>query len=133
MLGVYSFAAIRIKPALHVIYQGWIGVLYGDTSLDNIVNELKLQTINPEDSDSGKEMLIKEKISLKDISYYYPKAEIPSLSGINIAVKFGSSVGIIGSSGAGKSTLVDIILGLIHPTFGDMVVDGIKMQKYNVR
>ena len=64
LLGVYSFAAIRIKPALHVIYQGWIGVLYGDSSLDNIVNELKLQTINPEDSDSGKEMLIKEKISL---------------------------------------------------------------------
>lgn len=133
LLGVYSFAAIRIKPALHVIYQGWIGVLYGDSSLDNIVNELKLQTINPEESDSGKEMLIKEKISLKDISYYYPEAEMPSLSGINIAVKFGSSVGIIGSSGAGKSTLVDIILGLIHPTFGEMVVDGIKMQKYNLR
>ena len=133
LLGVYSFAAIRIKPALHVIYQGWIGVLYGDSSLDNIVNELKLQTINPEESDSGREMLIKEKISLKDISYYYPEAEMPSLSGINIAVKFGSSVGIIGSSGAGKSTLVDIILGLIQPTFGEMVVDGIKMQKYNLR
>jgi ATP-binding cassette, subfamily B, bacterial PglK len=133
LLGVYSFAAIRIKPALHVIYQGWVGVLYGDSSLDNILNELKLQTINPEDSYSGKEMLIKEKIFLKDISYYYPEAEMPALNGVNIAVKFGSSVGIIGSSGAGKTTLVDIILGLIHPTCGDIVIDGINMQNCNVR
>ena len=39
-------------------------------------------------------------------------------------IKSGNSIGIIGSTGVGKSTLVDIILGLLKPTEGQVLVDG---------
>jgi ABC-type multidrug transport system fused ATPase/permease subunit len=46
------------------------------------------------------------------------------LNGINVNVKFGSTIGFIGTSGAGKTTLIDLILGLHKPSSGQIKVDG---------
>jgi ABC-type multidrug transport system fused ATPase/permease subunit len=46
------------------------------------------------------------------------------LSGVDVAIPHGASVGFLGRSGAGKSTLVDVLLGLLSPTSGRVTVDG---------
>ena len=52
---------------------------------------------------------------MKDISFDYEKGGRTTLKNINLQIKKGKSVGIIGKSGSGKSTLVDIMLGLLEP------------------
>jgi len=59
---------------------------------------------------------------MKDISFNYKYKNV--INNVNIKIKEGSSVGIIGRSGSGKSTLVDLILGLLDPEKGKVLVDG---------
>lgn len=70
---------------------------------------------------------LKEGIILDGVWYRYDGAERPALSGIDLNIRAGSSVGLVGGTGAGKSTLVDIILGLLKPEKGRVLVDGVEI------
>lgn len=59
-------------------------------------------------------------VYLQGISYSYQDAETPALKNISLNVNAGQHVAIIGPSGAGKTTLVDILLGLVSPTEGNI-------------
>lgn len=63
-------------------------------------------------------------LELKDLSFAYDGAPRPALDGLNLSVKAGEYIGVIGSSGAGKSTLIDVLLGLLEATKGEVVVNG---------
>ncbi|AHE99804.1 ATP-binding cassette domain-containing protein [Thioalkalivibrio paradoxus] len=65
-----------------------------------------------------------ESIRLENLHFRYPNADSGTLAGINLAIRRGESVGIIGPSGSGKSTLIDVILGLLEPASGRVLVDG---------
>jgi len=65
-----------------------------------------------------------EEIELNDISFSYPSSDYYSLDSINIKIKRGESIGIIGSSGSGKTTLIDVILGLMDPQKGRVTYNG---------
>lgn len=61
-------------------------------------------------------------IKVEDVSYsYYNK--IPALCGINLNVKGGELLAVIGSNGCGKSTLLQVICGLIYPADGSVFVE----------
>jgi putative ABC transport system ATP-binding protein len=65
-------------------------------------------------------------ISLKDVHkvYHRDKIEIPVLAGINLDVKRGEFLALMGPSGSGKSTLLNLIGGIDRPTRGDVRVAG---------
>ena len=63
-------------------------------------------------------------INLFNINFKYNDVDKLALSNLNLKIKAGSKVGIIGKSGAGKSTFIDLILGLLKPTNGKILVDG---------
>ena len=77
-------------------------------------------------------MNFKKDIVLDNVSFSYEDTSKPALYDINLKIKQGQSVGIIGSSGAGKSTLVDIILGLLSPTTGKLIIDDTEINKTNI-
>ncbi|WP_317451006.1 ABC transporter ATP-binding protein [Microbacterium thalassium] len=58
-----------------------------------------------------------------DVSFVYPGSDTPAVRGLSGTVVLGSSLGIVGSSGAGKSTLIDLLLGLLEPTDGEIRLD----------
>ncbi len=71
----------------------------------------------------SKPFQLAEKIELKNISFAYgPKGKI--LSDLNLVIKKGEMVGVIGPSGAGKTTLVDILLRLFPLGAGEILLDG---------
>ena len=64
---------------------------------------------------------------MDNISFNYETDKKVALNNINIDIKKGKSVGIIGKSGSGKSTLIDIIIGLLEPSSGEILIDGKKI------
>ena len=75
-------------------------------------------------------MNFSKSIVLKDISFKYDqKNNTYILEDINLAIKKGSKVGIIGKTGSGKSTLLDLIMGLLEPTNGKLEIDNKKLTK----
>ncbi|MDD4774159.1 MAG: ABC transporter ATP-binding protein [Eubacteriales bacterium] len=70
-------------------------------------------------------------IHLKNVSFTYPKAELPTLDNINLTIHDGEKLAIVGLNGAGKTTLVKLICGLYTPTFGKILVNGHEINEYN--
>ena len=70
-----------------------------------------------------KNEIFSNNIKLKNISFNYGTAKNIAVNNINIDITKGKSIGLIGKSGSGKSTLVDIIIGLLEPSTGEILID----------
>ena len=68
-------------------------------------------------------------IVCSNLSFTYPRAAHPTLDAINLTIRRGNAVGIVGPSGAGKTTLIDLLLGLLSPSTGDILVGGKSIRK----
>ncbi|WP_126383322.1 ABC transporter ATP-binding protein [Actinomyces howellii] len=66
---------------------------------------------------------------LDEVSFTYPGAERPAVDSVSLALPFGTSLALVGASGSGKSTLVDLILGLLEPTSGQLRIDGTDLRQ----
>jgi ABC-type multidrug transport system fused ATPase/permease subunit len=63
-------------------------------------------------------------IELKNVSITYPGKNVPALDDVSLKIPAGKSVAIVGPSGAGKTTLIDILLGVLEPTKGEVFISG---------
>jgi len=68
-------------------------------------------------------------IQFRDLDFSYPEASKKSLSGINIKIKPGEHVGIIGKVGSGKTTLMKLIIGLYQGSAGSIAIDDIDINQ----
>lgn len=72
-------------------------------------------------------------IEFRNVSFrYYKNSEETALDNINLSIKPGSTVGIIGSTGCGKTTLVSMIPRLYDADEGDILIDGINVKDYSL-
>ena len=76
---------------------------------------------------------IQGKIELKNVSFRYAETEPYLIENLNLTVSAGESVTIVGPSGSGKTTLVKIMLGLLEPSSGEVLIDGIPLSGIGVR
>lgn len=71
-------------------------------------------------------------IQAKSVTYYYNEAElIPALKELNIDIASGEFVVIIGHNGSGKSTFAKLCNGIMHPTEGVILIDGMDTSHYD--
>lgn len=64
-------------------------------------------------------------LELIDVDFTFPGSDVAAVRDVNLRIPMGTTVGIAGASGAGKSTLVDLLLGLLVPTTGDIRIDNL--------
>jgi len=81
-----------------------------------------IQPIHPEKLDGN--------ITIRDLRFSYGSREV--LHGINLEIRKGEMIGIVGPSGAGKTTLINLICRFFDPTHGSISVDGNDVRKYPV-
>ena len=68
-------------------------------------------------------------IELRNLKFRYAEGEPWVLNGINLTIPAGQSIALVGPSGCGKTTLCKIILGLLKPTEGEVLLDGIPIKQ----
>ena len=132
ILSLYAFAGYRLMPALQEIFNSATLLRYASPSIDKVYNDIKsLKTFNLDQDDSA--LQLNKQIALQNIHYQYPNSTRTVLKNINLSISAYSTVGLVGATGSGKTTTVDIILGLLEAQRGSLKVDGIEINKRNVR
>jgi len=71
-------------------------------------------------------------IDVKELTYQYDALSKPIFADIDFSIQAGESVAVVGPSGAGKTTLLKVMCGLLYPTHGRILVDGIDIHKIGV-
>jgi len=124
LLGALALGAQRLLPMAQKVYEGWAQSRNAKGSLANVL-ELLAQTLPAEALLPQAQLLeLNQSIRLEGVSFRY-SPELPEvLQGVNLEIRRGERVGLIGSTGSGKSTLVDLLMGLLAPTDGRIMVDG---------
>lgn len=128
-LGLMAAVSFRFVPATNRILMAANSLRYIRPAIDSVYNEVQSSLARVELVHLG---AFKSQIEMRNLSFSYPNTITPSLQNANIVVRKGETVGFIGQSGAGKSTLVDVILGLLPPTSGELLIDGIDMYENNL-
>ncbi|MCE3603346.1 peptidase domain-containing ABC transporter [Massilia sp. P8910] len=76
---------------------------------------------------------ISPSITLRDVKFRYADGEPWILDGVNLHIPAGQSVALVGPSGCGKTTMCKILLGLLAPTEGEVMIDGIPIQQLGMQ
>ena len=72
-------------------------------------------------------------IRFKDVSFRYPGSDTLVLDHINLTIKRGQHVALVGENGAGKTTLLKLLAELFQPVSGEVVVDGVPLKSVDVQ
>ena len=123
VLGALALMLQRILPMSQKAYGAYTSIKGSKASFSDVLDLLR-QAL-PDDLDiPTKAMVFEKEIKLEGLGFCHDENEIWVVKNINLEIKKGSCIGVIGKSGSGKSTLVDIIMGLLNPVIGTMSVDG---------
>ena len=135
ILSIYAIAGIKLLPALQQIF-GAITTIKGNLSAYKSIEE-DLKNINTQVKkkiEANKQVWSKHnKICLKNITFNFTEKKFFTINNVSLTIKPNTSVGFVGKSGSGKSTIIDIITGLIEPQQGEITIDGIPLNKKNLR
>ena len=71
-------------------------------------------------------------ITVKDVGFSYPEAGSPALRDVNLIIREGEVVALVGQNGAGKTTLAKLFNGLLTPTQGEVVISGHSTRKAGI-
>jgi len=74
-----------------------------------------------------------EGVVLREVHFTYPGTEQAVLNGVNLRIRAGESLAIVGLNGAGKTTLIKLLARLYDPTTGRILVDGVPLSDLAVR
>ena len=97
-------------------------------ALDNL-DEIMQMPVEKENKKYISRPNLKGDIEFKDVEYAYPNQNFKVLKGINLKIKQGERVAILGKIGSGKSTLLKMILNLYEPQVGSVLVDNVDIRQ----
>ena len=83
------------------------------------------------DLDEGRRLpgQLRQGIRLENVSFTYPGGDRPALANLDLTIRPGERVALVGENGAGKTTLIKLLLGLYRPTEGRILVDGVDLKE----
>ena len=124
---VFIFSALKLLPALQQMFTGSATIAGNKYSLINLT-----EILNSEEFLSSVDQELKEepkKLEIKNISFRYA-ADGFSINDISFEATEDNLIGITGFSGGGKSTLLDILMGLLKPTSGEILINNKSFEIY---
>ncbi|WP_288260280.1 ABC transporter ATP-binding protein [uncultured Prochlorococcus sp.] len=129
-LGAFLYGSQRLLPLAQITYRSFSTIRSSTFSVKDIVKYLKIFNRNINTNQTNLDF--SNKIELKGISFIYPNTKRKVINNLNLKIKKGEIVCIIGGSGSGKSTLIDIMMGLINTYDGILLIDNNEIKRNNV-
>ncbi|WP_296306747.1 ABC transporter ATP-binding protein [Erythrobacter sp.] len=130
MLGALALGAQRLLPLIQQTYFSWAQI-YGHRAALVEVARLLAEPLpaatdpaaaHPAAAGTGT-------VTFREVTFAYPGNRGTALSDIDLAIAPGARIGLVGPSGSGKSTFVDLLLGLLEPTAGEVLIDGVPLDE----
>ena len=129
LLGVYTIASYRLMPSINRIMIAINGITENQYTLPVLENIINFKN-NSENYHS--EIEFNDKISFVDVFYKYPKANVNTVENLNFTINKGEIICIKGLSGSGKTTVMNLLLGFLKPSHGNVVVDSKALSNLNI-
>tara|TARA_Y100000589_G_C27175729_1_gene638671 strand:+ start:64 stop:1830 length:1767 start_codon:yes stop_codon:yes gene_type:complete len=136
ILGAFIYALQRLLPMIQQIYTSLAGLKVKYTSIRFIIADLECNKASKGILIPSKNLVsFKENIVFKDINYSYEAGGKSKniLENINLKINKGECIGIFGETGSGKSTFLDILMGLIKPSNGNLYIDNIDISRDEIK
>ncbi|CAM6102831.1 unnamed protein product [Calypogeia fissa] len=110
-------------------------VVKGGTAVKSIFKVLNRVTrIEPDDREGVKVEKIWGDITFRNVKFAYPsRPNVPVLKNLNLSIRSGHSLALVGASGSGKTSIIALIERFYDPSSGQILVDGMDIKTYNLR
>lgn len=125
-IALFGAAAFRLMPSANRILNSIQSLRYSTAVIDVIVSNLELCG-DGDLTDPGGTIRFDHIVQFSGVQYCYPFATKNVFENLNINILKYDCVGIVGRSGSGKSTFIDLLVGLIRPSKGDIFIDNINL------
>ncbi|NLC71724.1 MAG: ABC transporter ATP-binding protein [Desulfuromonadaceae bacterium] len=138
LLALYALAGYRLLPALQSIFAGIASVRFNLAALDVLHRDLieNRGEVDPEMALAGCGNLdplpFTRELELIDVTFRYAEGQEPVLKNLHLTIPINNTIGFVGATGSGKTTAVDIILGLLSPSSGEIQIDGTHLNGKNL-
>jgi len=138
LLALYAFAGYRLLPSVQQIFSGITTVRSNLGSLEVLHRDMTEEHTdsNPEHvlarSEHMQPLLFTRSLELRNVSFCYSGVQVPVIDGMSLTIARNTSIGLVGATGSGKTTTVDLILGLLTPTSGRLLTDGVEISGDNI-
>ena len=133
VLGALALGAQRLLPAMQQSYSAWARIAGSHASLADVIalldQPLPAVLLQP----APAPLLFQDAIRFDAVRFRYTGDGPWVLDGLSLVIAKGARVGFVGSTGSGKSTTLDLLMGLLIPTEGELLVDGQPISGIRVR
>lgn len=132
ILTVFGAAVVKLMPSAKGLYAASTGMRANTVYLKDYYEDLKeaMEKPAPSEGDQAPPIAFTDCLRLERVGFTYPGSASPVLEKIDFTLRRGDFIGISGPSGGGKSTLIDLLLGLLKPTQGQILLDGAALEQH---
>jgi ATP-binding cassette, subfamily B, bacterial PglK len=126
VLGLFGYAAVRLQPSLNDVLNALNSLKFVGPGIDLLYDDVQLFRAGGRVDDPDVDPLpLTRELRVDGASVRYPGTDEDALGEVDLTVRAGEFIGIVGPTGGGKTTLVDLLLGLLTPRVGRVTVDGV--------
>ncbi len=135
-LAIVAAVILRLVPNLNKIQSSMYAINQSRSSVQWFMETSKKVKNWTKPEPESADIPFEKSIALQNISFSYsdtPEQENFTLKNINLEIKKGEFIGVVGLSGSGKTTLADVIAGLNLPQSGKLLIDNLEITDENIR
>lgn len=127
-LGLFLYAGLRLVGIFQGVVSQMVEIRFGLAQVAEVIPELSAGANGTRQAEApAPPFQWAREITVDAVSFTYPGAPRPAVYEATLRIEHGECLGIVGATGAGKSTLVDLLLGLLTPSGGEIRVDGTRL------